>query len=90
MNDELKQLWQKLIGELPADDQWELWAALHTPAVIRKGILATASKNMSLGRTMDQGFKLRFASKVMIVQSERDAANAANRERVRKSFGGAQ
>ncbi|MGE5052931.1 MAG: hypothetical protein ACM3WP_02110 [Acidobacteriota bacterium] len=87
---ELKALWQKLLAVPPADDQWQLWAELHTPAVIRKAILATASKNMSLGRTMDQDFMLRFASKVMIVQSQRDVDNAANRERVRNTFGGAQ
>ena len=86
---ELKQLGQKLIGPPPADDQWQLWSKLHTPAVIRKAILATAAKNMSLGRTMDQDFTLKFASKVMIVQTERDAENAANRERLRRSLGGA-
>lgn len=87
---ELKQLWQQLLGQPPDDAQWQLWSELHTLAVIRKGILATTSKNLSLGRTMDQDFMLRFASEVMIVHSERDAAHAENRERVRNSVGGAR
>jgi len=81
---ELKQLWQKLVGPLPSDDQWELWAAMHTPVVIRKGVLQTAGKNLSLGKTMTLDYQIRFASKVMIDQTNRDAQNLVYRERLRK------
>ncbi len=71
----LKQLWQKLIGPSPSDDQWTLWSELHTPAVIRKGVLQTAAKNLALGKTMSLDYQTRFASKVMIDQTARDAQN---------------
>jgi hypothetical protein len=87
---ELKQLWLKLLGDVPAADQWELWAAMHTIAVIKKGILQCAAKNMALGKIMDQNFKLRFASSVMNIQSDRNAEHAENRERLKSEFGGAQ
>ena len=76
----LKMLWAKMLGTPPADDQFGLWAEMHTSEVIREAILKTAAKNMSLGKTMDQGYKVRFASKVMLAQSERNASNAKNRE----------
>ena len=75
----LKMLWAKMLATPPADEQFTLWGEMHTNEVIREAILKTAAKNMSLGKTMDQGYKVRFASKVMLVQSERNASNAKNR-----------
>jgi hypothetical protein len=63
--------------------------ARHTPLVIRKGGLQTAAKNLSLGKTMSLDYQVRFASKVMIPQTERDAQNIVYRERLRK-LGGAR
>lgn len=71
---ELINLWTKTLGTPPADDQFALWAEMHAVEVIRQAILRTAAKNMSLGKTMDQGYKVRFASKVMLAQSERNAS----------------
>jgi hypothetical protein len=79
---QLTQLWKQLLGEPPTDDQFTLWTALHTPEVVKQAILKTAAKNLSLGKTMSSDYKIRFASKVMLTQTERNAANAANRERL--------
>ncbi len=63
----LKQLWQKLIGPSPSDAQWELWSAMHVGAVIKKGVLQTAAKNLALGKTMSLDYQIRFASKVRTI-----------------------
>jgi hypothetical protein len=80
---ELKALWQKLLGPLPADEQWELWLTLHAENVVRKGVLQAAAKNLSLGQTMMLDYKIRFASKVMIDQTAKDTQNEIYRERLR-------
>lgn len=80
---ELKILWEQFLGELPSGKQFDLWFALHTPEVVRRGILKTAQKNLSMGSTMDADYKIRFASKVMLTATARDAEHAANRDRVR-------
>jgi hypothetical protein len=80
---EIKALWQKLLGTTPSDEQFALWSEMHTPEVMRKGVLQTAAKNLALGRTMTQDYKVRFASKVMIDQSAREVQNAIYRERLR-------
>jgi hypothetical protein len=85
---QLKELWTTLLGTLPADEQFRVWAALHTPEVVRQGIVRTAAKDLSLGKTMSLDFKIRFASKVMLVQTERNANNAANRARLREELEG--
>ena len=77
---ELIRLWTKMLGTPPTDDQFTLWGEMHAVEVVRQAILKTAAKNMSLGNTMDQGYKVRFASKVMLAQSERNTSNAKNRE----------
>src|SRR5690242_753508 len=84
---ELKKLWKRMLGAPPADEQFEVWMALHTPEVIRQAILRTAGKNLSLAKTMTADFQIRFASKVMLVQTERNTANAANRARLDAQFG---
>jgi hypothetical protein len=85
---QLIELWTALLGTSPADEQFTVWAALHTPEVVRQGILKTAAKDLSLGKTMTLDYKIRFASKVMLTQTERNAANTANRERLREEFEG--
>jgi hypothetical protein len=87
---ELIQLWHRLLGEPPTEDQFTLWTALHTPEVVRQAILKTAAKDLSLGKTMSLDYKIRFASKVALTQTERNAANVANRERLREQFEGVQ
>ena len=83
---ESKALWRQLLGEIPSAQQFDFWSAIHTDEVIRRGILKTAQKNLSMGGTMDAEHRVRFASKVMLTQTERNFANAANRERLRKEF----
>jgi hypothetical protein len=85
---ELIQLWGKMLGELPRTEQFTVWAALHTPEVVRQGILRTAAKDLSLGKTMTLDYKIRFASKVMITQTERNTSNAINRQRLSEEFEG--
>jgi hypothetical protein len=79
---ELKTLWAKLLGEIPSDQQWEFWGLMHTTAVIRQGILKTAQKNLSTGGTMTSDHMIRFASKVMLTGSARNADHAANQARL--------
>jgi hypothetical protein len=46
---ELKALWMELLGNAPSEKQWAFWGLTHTPPVIRRGILKTAQKNLSVG-----------------------------------------
>lgn len=83
---QLKELWETMLGTPPADEQFTVWTAMHTPEVVRQAILRTAAKNLSLGKTMTLDYKVRFASKVALTQTERNAANAANRARLDHEF----
>jgi hypothetical protein len=83
---QLIELWRGLLGTAPADEQFTVWVALHSPEVVRQAILKTAAKDLSLGRAMSLDYKVRFASKVMLTQTERNAQNAANRTRLREEF----
>ncbi len=83
-----KTLWRQLLGDPPSDEQWTVWATLHTPEVITQAIAKTAGKNLSLGKTMSLNYKTAFASKVMLVASQRNAEHAANRERLRQEMEG--
>jgi hypothetical protein len=49
---ELRELWQKFLGEVPSDQQFQLWLAMHTPATVKHGILKAAEKNMALHGNM--------------------------------------
>jgi hypothetical protein len=80
---ELIELWKRLLGDPPADEQFDFWVALHTTEVVRQAILKTAGKNLALGKTMDLDYKIRFASKVMLTITERRDEHAANRTRLR-------
>jgi len=82
------QLWSKTLGTPPTDEQFTVWTALHTPEVVRQGILKTAAKDLSLGKTMTLDYKIRFASKVMLTQTERNTGNALNRQRLSEEFDG--
>jgi hypothetical protein len=62
---ELRELWQKFLGEVPSDQQFQLWLAMHTPATVKHGILKAAEKNMALHGNMSADYKIRFASAVM-------------------------
>ena len=83
---QLIQLWEKMLGKPPEEEQFTVWSALHTEEVVRLAIMKTAAKDLSLGKTMSPDYKIRFASKVMLTQTERNAANAANRQRIAKEF----
>lgn len=83
---ELIELWTSLLGTPPAEEQFTVWLALHTREVIRLAIAKTAAKNLSVGKTMDSDYTIRFASKVMLNQSERNAEHAANREKLKREF----
>lgn len=85
---QLRNLWTTMLGTPPADEQFTVWAALHSPDVVRQGILKTAAKDLSLGKTMTLDYKIRFASKVMLTQTERNTTNAANRQRLQEEFDG--
>jgi hypothetical protein len=85
---ELKLLWGELLGKIPSDRQWTFWGVLHAPPAIRRGILKTAQKNLSMGGTMSDDHKIRFVSKVMLTQQAREEANSANREHLRQEMEG--
>ena len=78
----MQELWRSTLGCPPMLEQFGLWAALHTEDVIKKGILRTARKNIELGGAMSQEYRVRFASRVMLVQSQRDAEHSENRSRL--------
>jgi hypothetical protein len=82
----LIDLWTTMLGTPPTDEQFTVWTALHTPEVVRQAILKTAAKDLSLGKTMTFDYKVRFASKVMLTQTERNAAHASNREKLREEL----
>jgi hypothetical protein len=85
---ELSQLWNKLIGEPPAPEQFGIWEELYPGDIIRKAILKTGIKNQNLGGTMTQDHRLRFANRVMQMASKDAAEHAANRERLHAEMSG--
>jgi hypothetical protein len=85
---QLIELWATTLGTPPADEQFVVWTESYGANVVRRAILATATRNLKLNGAMDTDYKIRFASKVMIIQTERNVANAANRERLHKEFEG--
>ena len=87
---QLINLWTTMLGKRPEDEQFTVWSALHTEEVIRLAIMKTAAKDLSLGKTMSPDYKVRFASKVMLTQTERNADHAMNRERLRQQFDGVE
>jgi hypothetical protein len=61
----LRNLWQRVLGDSPVLEQFEVWATLHSPGAMKHGIMKTAIKNIQMGGQMSQDHKVRFASKVM-------------------------
>ncbi len=84
----LKTLWESTLGEAPAREQFAIWAALHSPDVIRQAILKAAMRNQTMNGGMTQDHRLRYASKVMQTLTAQAADHAANRERLRQEFEG--
>jgi hypothetical protein len=39
---ELMDIWERKLGSTPSAAQFEIWACLHSPQVIKDAILATA------------------------------------------------
>jgi len=79
---ELIELWKKLLGEPPTEQQFLIWGELYPVGIIRKGVLKTAIKNQNLGGTMTQDHRIRFANRVMQSAAKDVEVNAANRARL--------
>jgi len=62
---ELRTLWDRLLGNLPDLVQFEVWRLVHSFEVVQHGIIKTAEKNMALHRQMDADHRLRYCSSVM-------------------------
>jgi hypothetical protein len=62
----VRELWMKVLGEPPSDQQFGVWLESHGADVVRRGILKAATKNLQMGGTMSQDHAIRFASKVML------------------------
>jgi hypothetical protein len=86
----MQELWRSTLGEPPMLEQFGVWAAMHTEDVVRLAILRTARKNISLNGTMSLEYKMRFASKVALVQSQRNAEHALNKARLQAEMSGVQ
>jgi hypothetical protein len=65
MTKDFRELWGRLLGTVPCDEQFAFWGELYTPETIRHGIVKTAQKNLSIGRRMTDDDKVRFASACM-------------------------
>jgi hypothetical protein len=83
---ELVTLWERTLGAPPNEQQFAIWAELHTRDTIRRAILKTAIKNQQLNGTMSPDHKFRFASRVMMTLTDQAARNAANRQRLTEEF----
>jgi hypothetical protein len=79
---ELKDLWQRLLGDIPNDTQFQLWISLHSIETVRHGILKTSVKNQSSGGRMSADHKVRFASAVMNGYAQQKATNINIRRRL--------
>jgi hypothetical protein len=85
---ELIQLWGKVLGEPPAPEQFAIWTESYTSEVVRRAILKTATKNQTMGGSMSQDHRIRFASRVMMTLTEQAAEHAANREQLQAEMSG--
>ena len=85
---ELINLWGRTLGPSPAEQQFVIWSESHAATIVRQAILKTATKNQTMGGTMSEDHKIRFASKVMLTLSAQREEHAANRERLRQEFEG--
>jgi hypothetical protein len=62
---ELRELWDRLLGDPPDSTQFEVWLVSHSPEIVHHGICKVAQKNLSLNRVMETDHRLRYASSVM-------------------------
>ena|SRR5229473_563018 len=62
---DLISLWQRVLGNPPAQEQFEIWAEMHSFETMHRAILKTGIKNQKMGGRMSQDHRERFASKVM-------------------------
>jgi hypothetical protein len=85
---QLINLWERTLGTPPSEQQFVIWAESHDVKVVRQAILKTATKNQTLGGTMSEDHKVRFASKVMLTLSAQRKEHAENREKLRQEFEG--
>jgi len=89
MHDELSHLWERTLGNPPTPAQFAIWAELHSLEVIKRAILRTATKNIQMGGTMSQDYRVRYASKAMLTTDTRAVEHATNRARLEAEFGAA-
>lgn len=87
---ELITLWERTLGTPPNEQQFAIWAELHSQGTVRRAILKTAIKNQRLNGTMSPDHKFRFASRVMMTLTEQAVTNAANRARLDEEVGRAK
>lgn len=63
--DELRHLWQELIGTPPAREQFVYWAAAHDAESVERAVVRTGRKKLALGGTMDADYQVRYTSSVL-------------------------
>jgi hypothetical protein len=85
---QLINLWERTLGKSPAEQQFVIWSESHAVDIVRQAILKTATKNQTMGGTMSEDHKIRFASKVMLTLSAQREENVANREKLSQEFEG--
>jgi hypothetical protein len=83
----LMDLWTRILGEPPTEQQFLIWGELYPVAIIRKGVLKTGIKNQNLSGTMTQDHRLRFANRVMQSAAKDVETHAANRARLSETTG---
>jgi hypothetical protein len=76
----LIELWKRVLGEPPTEAQFALWGEMHSGEFLRRAILKTAQKNLTLNQTMSLDHKVRFVSKISSTLTGQAAAHAKNRE----------
>ncbi len=81
-------LWTKVLGTPPTEQQFVIWTESHAADIVRQAILKTATKNQTMGGTMTEDHKIRFASKVMLTWSAQKKEHVANREKLRQEMEG--
>jgi hypothetical protein len=69
----LIDIWERTVGDTPPAAQFEIWRALHSVEVMKKGIISTARKNLSMNGKMSPEYRIRFASAVMNTKSGQEA-----------------
>ena len=60
---QLIHLWERTLGTPPAEQQFVIWSESHASDIVRQAILKTATKNQTMGGTMSDDHRIRFASR---------------------------